>query len=60
VGYSELEYQELSPAEYVRTPSREDLMHRAMELCEQGQVGFNPSERACAHFFSAGLDTDSD
>ncbi|KAJ6519839.1 anaphase-promoting complex, cyclosome, subunit 4-domain-containing protein [Mycena sanguinolenta] len=38
VGYSELEYQELDPAEYVRIPSREDLMQRAMELWEQGRL----------------------
>ncbi|KAJ7181678.1 anaphase-promoting complex, cyclosome, subunit 4-domain-containing protein [Mycena crocata] len=42
VGYSELEYQELGPAEYVRTPSREDLMQRAMELWEQGQLASIP------------------
>ncbi|KAJ7786332.1 anaphase-promoting complex, cyclosome, subunit 4-domain-containing protein [Mycena metata] len=41
-GYSELEYQELGPAEYVRTPAREDLMQRAMELLEQGQLASIP------------------
>ncbi|KAJ7487618.1 anaphase-promoting complex, cyclosome, subunit 4-domain-containing protein [Mycena galericulata] len=42
VGYNELEYQELGPAEYVRTPSREDLMQRAMELWEHGQLASIP------------------
>ncbi|KAJ7706158.1 anaphase-promoting complex, cyclosome, subunit 4-domain-containing protein [Mycena rosella] len=42
VGYSELDYQELGPAEYVKAPSREDLMQRAMELWEQGQLASIP------------------
>ncbi|KAJ6575135.1 anaphase-promoting complex, cyclosome, subunit 4-domain-containing protein [Mycena capillaripes] len=42
VGYSELEYQELGPTEYVKTPAREDLMHRATELWEQGQLASIP------------------
>ncbi|KAJ7783806.1 anaphase-promoting complex, cyclosome, subunit 4-domain-containing protein [Mycena maculata] len=42
VGYSDLEYQELGPAEYVRTPAREDLMQRAMELWEHGQLASIP------------------
>ncbi|KAJ6509555.1 anaphase-promoting complex, cyclosome, subunit 4-domain-containing protein, partial [Mycena vitilis] len=42
VGYSELEYQELGPAEYVNTQTREDLMHRATELWEQGQLASIP------------------
>ncbi|KAJ6604670.1 anaphase-promoting complex, cyclosome, subunit 4-domain-containing protein [Mycena vulgaris] len=42
VGYSELEYQELAPAEYVKVPAREDLMQRAMELWEQGQLASIP------------------
>ncbi|KAF8216223.1 anaphase-promoting complex, cyclosome, subunit 4-domain-containing protein [Mycena galopus ATCC 62051] len=42
VGYSELEYQELDPAEYVRTASREDLMQRATGLWEQGQLASIP------------------
>ncbi|KAJ7092748.1 anaphase-promoting complex, cyclosome, subunit 4-domain-containing protein [Mycena epipterygia] len=42
VGYNELEYQDLDPAEYVRTPAREDLMQRAMELWEQGQLASIP------------------
>ncbi|KAJ6610891.1 anaphase-promoting complex, cyclosome, subunit 4-domain-containing protein [Mycena sp. CBHHK59/15] len=42
VGYSELGYQELDPAEYVRIPGREDLMRRTMELWEQGQLASMP------------------
>ncbi|KAJ7293596.1 anaphase-promoting complex, cyclosome, subunit 4-domain-containing protein [Mycena rebaudengoi] len=38
VGYSELGYQELEPAEYVNAPTREDLMRRTMELWEHGHV----------------------
>lgn len=38
VGFSELDYHELGPAEYVKAPAREDLMQRAMELWEQGQL----------------------
>ncbi|KAJ7169881.1 anaphase-promoting complex, cyclosome, subunit 4-domain-containing protein [Mycena filopes] len=41
-GYNELEYQELGFAEYVSAPSREDLMQRAMELWEQGQLASIP------------------
>ncbi|KAJ7071011.1 anaphase-promoting complex, cyclosome, subunit 4-domain-containing protein, partial [Mycena amicta] len=43
VGYNELYYQELDPEAYVKPPTREDLMQRAMELWEHGQVGFKSS-----------------
>ncbi|KAJ7630959.1 anaphase-promoting complex, cyclosome, subunit 4-domain-containing protein [Roridomyces roridus] len=42
MDYSQLEYQELQAGEYVSTSTREDLMRRAMELWEQGQLASIP------------------
>ncbi|KAK7064216.1 DEAD-domain-containing protein [Favolaschia claudopus] len=42
VDYSDLEYQELGPAEYETTPSREGLRHWATALWEHGQLACMP------------------
>ncbi|KAF7320323.1 DEAD-domain-containing protein [Mycena kentingensis (nom. inval.)] len=58
VGYNELEYQELDPEAYLRPPTREDLMQRAMELWEQGQLATIPmpikERRELGHGFQSG------